>query len=409
MILDLSLQIANATTIEDVKKLRNRINYYIEKIKKELKKRNISLFDMISIKDNTKSIQEDIITYIDCMKREKIISEIIRLNDNFDNLNNYELKYLHELLHNELSYIRKNINKITDSSSNNELSYKDQSKKNKGRLKTAIMVLMLAGTVSIASFVGFLAKNIFSDYESKEYNEEQIIAYKNEENNEEEITDEEKRTFLANYCNTKSLSELNNFIFAFINNMSKYGKSYTQSEMLNILYEIANLPLIDKISYVKSVYNITDTELDEIAATYGAEGFGGGLRYQDVFAAATTGVNRTQFENWIYSTEMDAGIGTGENLYYVTANKCQFAAYGCDYYYSFLGDHNLVSYYATIDAIYLNHIYGIYLHDFTEFRSPETISTGMQYIFGGNRYIHEYDYSDRIIYTNDEQLVLKFD
>ena len=215
-----------------------------------------------------------------------------------------------------------------------------------------------------------------------------------------EVSFEEKINYLLEYFNMKNSDAMVKFFEPFIETMLKYGIVHTFDRVLDIFYETAQIPLEEKIEFVKDVSGMNDEELNISAATYGGEAYGTGENYEDAFAVATTAENRTQYPIWMNSTESKAGAGTGGNIYYATMTG-GFAAYGGYYYYQFLGNRDLQSFKATVDAIYINQKYGLYMHNCTEFNMPSATKKGTQFVSGGNRYYRELPAEDRIINEND--------
>ena len=76
-----TLDIANATDVEEIKAIRNRLNYYINKIKSEVKEKNIPEEEYNKYYENATILRKNIATYIRFLKREDNIKEIDRLNN----------------------------------------------------------------------------------------------------------------------------------------------------------------------------------------------------------------------------------------------------------------------------------------------------------------------------------------
>lgn len=104
LVTNLIIEVLNCSTKEDVLKLRNKINYLINKIKKELENRNISEKDINLYKDKIKDVRKDISSFVRYLKRNDTISEIESLIERYNDLNKDELKRLKKLLKNERSY-----------------------------------------------------------------------------------------------------------------------------------------------------------------------------------------------------------------------------------------------------------------------------------------------------------------
>ena len=96
--------ILEAKDIDEIKSIRNRLNYYINKVKTEIKERNVSEEDYNKYYDNASILRKNIATYIRYIKREDNIKEIERLNSNIDNLNEEELNNLKRLIKLETNY-----------------------------------------------------------------------------------------------------------------------------------------------------------------------------------------------------------------------------------------------------------------------------------------------------------------
>lgn len=112
LILELIEQIISANSIEEIVKLRKMVNYYINKIKKELEERQIDEEDTKNIYNNVEHLRLDIRRYIRYLKREDNIIRIDGLYQNFDNLSPDEIAELKKLLANEMRYNRKFNNAI---------------------------------------------------------------------------------------------------------------------------------------------------------------------------------------------------------------------------------------------------------------------------------------------------------
>ena len=110
LITDLTQQIVNATDHEDIINLRKKLNYYINKIKSILKKRNIEESVIDTYLEKTTTFRKDIARYIRILKRESNIAAINNSYANLDNLSEEELKELKKLIEREISYHTRNLN-----------------------------------------------------------------------------------------------------------------------------------------------------------------------------------------------------------------------------------------------------------------------------------------------------------
>ncbi len=91
LIENLTVEIANATTKEEVEALRKKLNYYINKIKNEAKKRNI---DYSEYYESVTSIRKNIAKYIRFIKRRDQIEELEKINEMYDELDKEAKKKL---------------------------------------------------------------------------------------------------------------------------------------------------------------------------------------------------------------------------------------------------------------------------------------------------------------------------
>ena len=79
IIADLIEQIINCKTPEEISKVRNRINYYINKIKTELKNRNFTEEQINSYSEKVSNVRGEIAKYIRCLKRDNNLKELEKL------------------------------------------------------------------------------------------------------------------------------------------------------------------------------------------------------------------------------------------------------------------------------------------------------------------------------------------
>ena len=111
MIASLTEEILNAKSVEDIVKLRSKINYYINKIKKELQKRNVSQTLYDETYNQVKYLRKDIATYIRFLKRESTLEEINNSCSNVDKLSSDEKNKLKKQLRNEHNYNKRYMKK----------------------------------------------------------------------------------------------------------------------------------------------------------------------------------------------------------------------------------------------------------------------------------------------------------
>ncbi len=97
----LTLEIANSNSKEEIELLRKKLNYYINKIKNEAKKRNINYNDYYA---NVSNIRKDISKYIRFLKKQNQINELDEINNNYELLNEEEKKNFQKKLSSARSY-----------------------------------------------------------------------------------------------------------------------------------------------------------------------------------------------------------------------------------------------------------------------------------------------------------------
>ena len=78
LIEDLTKQIVEAKTVEEIAKIRNKLNYYINKIKKEAISRGISEEDCNKYYEHASILRKDIAKYIRFLKKEQRIEELAK-------------------------------------------------------------------------------------------------------------------------------------------------------------------------------------------------------------------------------------------------------------------------------------------------------------------------------------------
>lgn len=113
LIVELTNKIKNAKTVDEIVEIRKKLNYYINKIKKEIKERNIDSNEYDQYVLNATDLRKGISEYIRYLKRESKITEIDTLN-NKPELNEEEKDYLKKLVRNEISYGKRNLAKYNN-------------------------------------------------------------------------------------------------------------------------------------------------------------------------------------------------------------------------------------------------------------------------------------------------------
>ncbi len=110
LIESLTKEIVNAKSHEEVIEIRKKLNYYINKVKNECKKRNISEEDYNKYYSNITDLRKNIAKYIRYLKRESNINHIDELNSNYDNLSSEEKQDLNKAIKLERNYNTRQLN-----------------------------------------------------------------------------------------------------------------------------------------------------------------------------------------------------------------------------------------------------------------------------------------------------------
>ncbi len=114
LVVNLTKQILDAKDVEEMVAIRKKINYYINKIKGELKKREVSQEITDTYQGEVTSLRKSISGYIRFFKREDNICEIERLSNNYENLSLEEMDNLKKCLKRENNYNKRNIKAFKD-------------------------------------------------------------------------------------------------------------------------------------------------------------------------------------------------------------------------------------------------------------------------------------------------------
>ena len=109
LIASLTKEIVEAKTKEEVFEIRKRLNYYINKIKEEIKNRDVEESKLNDYQVKVTYLRKDIAKYIRFLKREDNIAEIDRLYSNYENLSKDEMTTLKKSLTKEVNYNRRNL------------------------------------------------------------------------------------------------------------------------------------------------------------------------------------------------------------------------------------------------------------------------------------------------------------
>ena len=110
LIASLIQDIANSKDESEIIKIRKRLNYYINKIKKELVKRGLSEPEIKEYEGKVSDIRQNISKYIRFLKRNKNIAEIEQLNNKFGELLEDDIKKLKKMISLEKNYNKKYLN-----------------------------------------------------------------------------------------------------------------------------------------------------------------------------------------------------------------------------------------------------------------------------------------------------------
>ncbi len=119
LIESLTKEIANATTKEEVESLRKKLNYYINKVKDEAKKRNI---DYSKYYEHATNLRKNIAKYIRFIKRKEQIDMLENVNNNYEELNDDALKMLSKQISSARNYNTRVIKEGKRTSTNNNSS-----------------------------------------------------------------------------------------------------------------------------------------------------------------------------------------------------------------------------------------------------------------------------------------------
>lgn len=112
LVASLTKKILEAKTKEEVCEIRKKLNYYINKIKSEMKKRNLNESYLNDYQDKVSYLRKDIAKYIRFLKREDNIVEIERLYSRYKELNHEEMVNLKKALKREIAYNKRNLNEF---------------------------------------------------------------------------------------------------------------------------------------------------------------------------------------------------------------------------------------------------------------------------------------------------------
>ena len=109
LVTTLTKEILEAKTKEEVFEIRKKLNYYMNKIKAEIKRRELDESYLNDYQIKVTYLRKDIAKYIRFLKREDNIAEIDRLYSDYENLTQEEMTNLKKALSREVSYNRRNL------------------------------------------------------------------------------------------------------------------------------------------------------------------------------------------------------------------------------------------------------------------------------------------------------------
>ena len=110
LIVSLTVEISEAKTEEEIFNLRKKLNYYINKIKAEIKKRDIDPEYLTTYPNSISYLRKDIAKYIRVLKRNNNINEIENLNNEYETLTDEDKEKLKKMLNAENRYNHRNLN-----------------------------------------------------------------------------------------------------------------------------------------------------------------------------------------------------------------------------------------------------------------------------------------------------------
>ena len=110
LIVSLTEEITFANSEIEITSLRKKLNYYINKVKNELKKRNVSEEYINKYSESTSYLRKDIAKYIRILKRENNLLKINDIYANYDKLTEEEKIEFKKSLSRESRYNHRNLN-----------------------------------------------------------------------------------------------------------------------------------------------------------------------------------------------------------------------------------------------------------------------------------------------------------
>lgn len=284
LIKELLTEIANAKSPEDIAKIRTKLNYYINIIKKEIISKNLNDELISSYSSIIQSTRKEVSRKIRLLKRNTKIQEIIKSNNNYSNLTVEKKKELSKNISSEKAYTKRFVNEYynddilqeklnnnstpeTDNKSDKtkETSFNKTNEENKNRYQEMFDAL-------------------YNEIDTKFFNEKSLEkVYKKMEEIIDKISDNTYRMRLkiVRYSiNTlhSYLNDLKNLKNTFVN-LSDFIHSYDiiiDKEKDNLLNSVRNFMIdsnknvakkIDKIRQERFDYTLDNLQKDEIKSS----------------------------------------------------------------------------------------------------------------------------------------------
>ena len=211
-------------------------------------------------------------------------------------------------------------------------------------------------------------------------------------------TYEEKLASFLEYSNIKDEETFNRFANFFIN-YSNNENLKTVEDVLNMLYEVSQVSMEEKLEKALTFYGLGDEDnnykfrvVEAICETEATPYENG--RYEDSYGVISTLYNRIHSKDMIRYVNYVMNTNTATNMYTQAIATNQFEVYSNGMYLKAMGNVNTICYKAMLDMLYLE----IPVHDRLGFLSSNNHTNGsIQLVSGGNNYntpMNENDYTD---------------
>lgn len=266
LIKDLADEIKDATNVEEIIIIRMKLNYYINKIKKELKDRDVCSTEINKYTEKANKLRKGISDYIRYLKREDKIEEIEFLNNKSD-ITEEESIRLKRLLKNEVSYGKRNISKYINSVVEKPKETKEEKITEKKVIKRYRYIkdyqeieenndnndqdqniIARPGSRYIRNYPGVITSSSNKDKKVTHNGQETKYATKTINKKKHDIEDDSNRGIIRA---TKTYDSLYDFLDEKVSAYAKQYKivtpeNYTKNVIKNITIYIKNLPVIIK-------------------------------------------------------------------------------------------------------------------------------------------------------------------